>query len=382
MFKPKLLFLNWSLVSPQEIFYREKMALFANYFTCTIIAPVYCQSHLEIIEISGARFIPFLIYSGNSILRNIHTFFKIITVCLKEIKDIDVIISPNPLITGLTTILISKLLKAKSVIEVNGDFQSAFRYGSKGKVNAGLLEVMKDKIAKVIIPFVLKKADMVKLVYSKQLDPLKIKQDSIKKVWFPNFVPIKHFIQSPKNDNRYILLLGFPWYLKGVDILIKAFNKISREIPEYRLKVVGWCPEGREYFEYLAKDNEKIELCDPVYYNEVINLMVNSSVYVLASRTDSSPRVLREAMASKKPIIAANIDGVPELIEDGFNGLLFEKESVDDLSDKLLYIIKNPQLSKVLSENGFEVVQRKFSEQCYIEQYRSLIKEISHTSNS
>lgn len=378
MSKPKILFLNWGLASPLEIIYREKMELFSRNFSCVIISPVYSHSYLDIEEISGASFHPFLIYSGNSILKNMHTFFKIVSICFrkKKILDIDVIISPNPLMTGLTTLLISKMLKSKTIIEVNGDFQSAFKFGKKGEVNANLMGILKGKISRLIIPFVLKRADMVKLVYSRQLLPLKIsRQDCTEKAWFPNFVPINHFIQSPKKDNKYILLLGFPWYLKGVDILIKAFNKVSEKIPEYRLKIVGWCPEGREFFENLAKENDKIDLCDPVYYDDVIKLMTNCSIYVLASRTDSSPRVLREAMASKKPIIASDIDGVPELIKDGFNGLLFEKENVDELAEKLLLLIKDHNFADELAKNGFKFVQENFSEECYMEHYRKMIEK-------
>ncbi|MHA1335553.1 MAG: glycosyltransferase, partial [Promethearchaeota archaeon] len=240
----------------------------------------------------------------------------------------DVIISPNPLLTGIIAIIVARFTNMKTIIEVNGNFNSAFRFD---KLNVSFIYKFKEKIAKKIIPYVLKKADMVKLVYDHQLEPLKLSYKDIKITVFPNFVPISLFLNQKIKDNKYILLLGSPWYLKGVDILIKAFNKISYQFPQYKLKIVGWCPKDREYFETLAKHNPQVELHGPVIYKDVIKLMTECTIYVLASRTDSSPRVLREAMASKKPIIASNVDGVPNIIKDGFNGLLFESENVDDL---------------------------------------------------
>ena len=215
---------------------------------------------------------------------------------------------------------------------------------------------------------------MVKLVYNGQLKPLKFpKEHKIKTISFPNFVPIKFFLESEKTEGKYILLMGYPWYLKGVDVLIKAFNIISDEFPDYSLKIVGWIPEGKEYFINLSKGNPKIELLDPVFYDKVVTYMTNCSLYVLASRTDSSPRVLREAMASKKPIIASNIDGVPDLIKDGYNGLLFKSEDHEDLADKIRRILNDKPFADSLAENGFIHVQKYLSEECYISHYKAMI---------
>jgi glycosyltransferase involved in cell wall biosynthesis len=288
------------------------------------------------------------------------------------------IFSNDPLLTGLISLILGKLINAKVVIEVNGNFESAFKYGSTGKAELTFEEKIKDKLSKHIIRFTLKRADTVKLVSHRQLKPLMDVSDinKIKSFSFPNFVPIQYFMNESPPDKRYVLLVGFPWYLKGVDILIKAFNNITAEFPDLRLKVVGWCPSGRDFFENLTQGNPNIELCNPVPRMEVVKLMNECSLYVLASRTDASPRVLREAMASKKPIIAANIDGIPELVINNYNGILFEKENVDDLTQKMRMILYDKTFADKIAKNGFEYVQRKFSEKIYIKQYKEMIESI------
>ena len=103
--------------------------------------------------------------------------------------------------------------------------------------------------------------------------------------------------------------------------------------------------------------------------------MANCSLYVLASRTDASPRVLREAMACGKPIIASRVDGVPELIKDGYNGLLFEKENYEELANKMRMVLSDKKLALRLGDNGLKYVQENLSEECYIKQYREMIEE-------
>ena len=84
-------------------------------------------------------------------------------------------------------------------------------------------------------------------------------------------------------------------------------------------------------------------------------------------------------MAAKKPIIAANIDGVPELIKDGFNGLLFEKENVDDLAGKIRLLLSDKSLAQRLAQNGYEYVQEHLSERQYITQYKKMVEQVLNT---
>jgi glycosyltransferase involved in cell wall biosynthesis len=85
-------------------------------------------------------------------------------------------------------------------------------------------------------------------------------------------------------------------------------------------------------------------------------------------------------MASKKPIIASNIDGVPDLIKDGYNGLLFKSENHADLADKISLILSDNNLANQLAENGFNYVQKYLSEECYITKYKAMIDDLFNKS--
>jgi len=370
----RLLFLGGGVFFPDAIPTQEKFKALSDGFSGDIIAPVIGST--DVGKIGDYRLTTFTYWKKNSVIRNGYSVISIIILGLMKSwisGRFDAVISPNPLSTGLAGLLISKLTGAKLIIEVNGNFESTFKFGREGQSEITWVDRLKDNLSRALISLNLRHADTVKLVYSQQLAALELEETKIRTIAFPNFVPIGRFLDSKKSDNKYILLIGFPWFLKGVDILIKAFNSISSEFPGYRLKIVGWCPKGREYFQELAKDNPNIDLMDAVEYAQVIELMTGCTLYVLASRTDSSPRVLREAMASKKPIIAANIDGVPDLIKDGYNGFLFESESVIDLASKMRILLSDEDLARKMAENGYKYVQNHLSERVYTDNYKKLI---------
>ena len=87
-----------------------------------------------------------------------------------------------------------------------------------------------------------------------------------------------------------------------------------------------------------------------------------------------------EGFALKKAIIASNVDGIPSLIEDGFNGLLFESEDVKDLENKLRRVLSDKNFAADLAENGYKHVYEKLSVDRYIENYKDMIEKTITTA--
>jgi glycosyltransferase involved in cell wall biosynthesis len=263
----RILYLS-GLGRPASIPFQEKLLHLSNDFSGDMIFAVSKGGkNSDLKEIGNFWLHQYDYIKESTIARNLYTFWMSLYCALKIFysgRRYEVIVSSTPFVTGLAAILLSRLTKAKAVIEINGNFESAYKYDSKDGFGGRLLMRIKDKVSRSWISFVVRKADGVKLVYDRQLEPLGIHATDVKKVFsFANFVPIRRFMEAEKSDRGYVLLLGYPWYLKGVDILIKAFKKISTEFPDLRLKVVGWCPSGREYFEGLADGDSRIELNDP-----------------------------------------------------------------------------------------------------------------------
>jgi glycosyltransferase involved in cell wall biosynthesis len=292
----------------------------------------------------------------------------------------DVIVSYGPYTPSIAAFIVSRLIRAKLIIEVPGHPFNTFSFYQ------GPLPRIKERVARVLVPAMLSRADMVQLRYPDQLVDLPtLKAQRV--AAFPNFVPVSSMRAAwnqptaPADQEPFVLFLGFPWHLKGVDILIRAFLKIADRHPRVRLRIVGHCPDRTPY-ENLAGGHPRVALEKAVFPDQAACLMSRCSLFVLPSRTEAVARVLLEAMGARKPIICSRVGGSPSLIEDGQNGLLFESENVDDLAAKLDRLLADPHLADQLAAEGYRRVFELWSEEKYVQQFKMMIDRLGCPSGS
>jgi len=106
---------------------------------------------------------------------------------------------------------------------------------------------------------------------------------------------------------------------------------------------------------------------------ETKNKMKNCYCLVLPSITEGLPRVIMEAMALGKPVVASRVGGIPDLIQDGQNGFLFEVGNSKELAEKLRILLNNKTLAVEMGKKGQELIQSKFSNEKYISNYLQMI---------
>jgi glycosyltransferase involved in cell wall biosynthesis len=185
------------------------------------------------------------------------------------------------------------------------------------------------------------------LLYPTQLDGVASAHSSAvasKTCVFHDFVPVSQLSPSKKIPQT-ILFVGYPWYLKGVDVLIDAFLGLANDFPDAVLKIVGYCPDDRPWRE-RARYHARVEFLRPMPNVKVAELMSASQIFVLPSRTEAMGRVLLEAMASRSAIVASRVDGIPHYVRDGVDGLLAEPENAPDLEGKLRQLLADPAFAK------------------------------------
>jgi glycosyltransferase involved in cell wall biosynthesis len=164
-------------------------------------------------------------------------------------------------------------------------------------------------------------------------------------------------IQSLKEEmgiaNQFIVLhIGRFTEQKNHKMLIESFKIVNDNYPQSVLLLVG---DG----ELLAEAKQMVntlELSSKVYFlglrtdiPEIINM---ADVFVLTSKWEGFGLVNIEAMAAGKPIVATEVGGVPELVDDGKTGFLVKSGHTDGLAEKILNIIQNSELQKTFSKNA------------------------------
>jgi glycosyltransferase involved in cell wall biosynthesis len=295
--------------------------------------------------------------------------WKALRLVIKKEK-IDLVITYDPLKTGLIGTMICRLIRAKLAPEINGVYTSPAQWIDSPN---NLSTEIKKICYKVIMRYVLKRSDGIRLLYKGQIDSLRevVKGKIIRD--FPCFVPIDNFYNI--RENKEVLFIGFPFKIKGVDILVKAFKIIANDYPAWKLKILGWFPNPKELNE--AIDGHP-QICHhpPVKYNEIPEHIGSCAIFVLPSRSEAMGRVLVEAMAAGKPRIGSNVDGIPTVINDGVDGLLFESENVDDLADKLSILMSNADLRHKLGRAGEIRAKEKFSKEIYFKNLFNFYNEV------
>jgi len=159
-----------------------------------------------------------------------------------------------------------------------------------------------------------------------------------------------------------VLYVGRLTPRKGADLLIHAINKIKDEVSRC---VIAGHGELEQQIKNLIIEyglGEKVEFVGKIQRDEVVELLSRSKTFVLPARSrEPFPKALLEAMAIGTPVISAPVGGIPEMIKDNFNGILFEAGSATALSEKIKLLLKDTELSERLKINGANFVKRNFN---------------------
>lgn len=287
---------------------------------------------------------------------------------------IDVIVCYDPLLTGLVGAFLKIMFGCKLVVEIN---TTDFRVALKLFGGSGIGTKIKIVIGSLISRFTLSSADGIKLLtegHRKTLD-LRYKKKQI--FCYHDFVPTEYFTEAATRMDKYILFVGHPFYLKGVDTLVKAFEMVSDQFPDFELRLIGHLLE-QEAMRYLGTWHPRVKFVKAMPYDETRQHFLDCYCFVLPSRTEGLPRVLIEAMASGKPVIGSKVGGIPDLIEDGSNGFLVESGNVDDLAKKLARLLGDQELAYKMGQKSKRLVKEKFSSEKYVQQFHKMIAEIQY----
>jgi len=144
---------------------------------------------------------------------------------------------------------------------------------------------------------------------------------------------------------------------KGFDDLIRVYKELYKKNKDLKLKIVGDGPEKELLNSIIIKENlsDNIELCGFRNKDEISRLMLQSSLYLMTSHTESFGLVLLEAESYGIPIIAFDsAQGANEIIENGKNGFLIKDRNMHEMAQKSLTLLNDFNLRKMIGKNGKE----------------------------
>ncbi len=163
--------------------------------------------------------------------------------------------------------------------------------------------------------------------------------------------------ETKSNENGYIAFLGrIDPYMKGLDVLIKAFSILTKE--KITLRIAGTGPQKNiDLLKKMTKDlglNEKVDFIGRISEEEKRTFLQNCRFMVMPSRFEGWGISAIEAAACGKAVIASNIPGLKDAVKDNETGILVEKENVEELADAILKLNNDIELRKTLGKSARE----------------------------
>jgi glycosyltransferase involved in cell wall biosynthesis len=176
----------------------------------------------------------------------------------------------------------------------------------------------------------------------------------------------------------YLLCIAMHNEKKGLDVLLRAFALMQGVPLPYKLVLVGDGPL-RGDLESLALSlgiQHKVAFLGRQGRTQVAKLIQGCEVFVLPSRSEPFGIVLTEAMACQKPVVATTVGGIPEIIQDGTDGILVEPDNPDALAEALLNVLQNQALRLSIAHSGYMTVVKKFSSEKTGASYEALFTDL------
>lgn len=147
--------------------------------------------------------------------------------------------------------------------------------------------------------------------------------------------------------------------LYNIQCILRAFQKVQTELPDATLTLVGDGSEHQNLTQLVdTMGLHNVTFTGKVANNDIYTLLGQADIMLSSPTVDNMPVSLLEAMNAGLLAISSRVGGVPYMIKNGSNGLLFESNNHDELAKKMLWAIENQAVAKTLIQQAYRSVNQ------------------------
>jgi glycosyltransferase involved in cell wall biosynthesis len=222
---------------------------------------------------------------------------------------------------------------------------------------------------KLLMPMVYKNAKVILLSWHLYFDIEKVvPKENV--LICPNGIDVEDFgqIVGREKENRvpHLLFLSNLMESKGVFVLLDALKILVGKGLSFYCDFVGGETKDIDGERFILEVNRR-ELGGFVIYNglkygsEKERYFVDADIFIHPTYNDCFPLVLLEAMQHGLPCITTSEGGIPDMVQDGVNGIICERQNAESLAAAIEKLLLNPELRKQMGQKGFEIFNQKFT---------------------
>jgi glycosyltransferase involved in cell wall biosynthesis len=188
-------------------------------------------------------------------------------------------------------------------------------------------------------------------------------------------------------DPLTILIVGGMNERKDPFTLLWAVAELRRSIPAVRVRIAGRIPSS-EFGERLTAFIGNHDLDENVQFLGALNqpalaeAYASSALTALSSRQETSPAVLMEAMAARRPVVATDVGGVREIVADGESGLITPAGDAEALAAAIGRVLSDPHQAHAMGERGRALAERGYRRTLIGRQYVDLLARLASPPKS
>ena len=199
-----------------------------------------------------------------------------------------------------------------------------------------------------------------------------------KKIVNPN---LKKTLDIPKGV-VVLTTIGFNIRIKGFDILVKSIqslmdsNRLKNDIIVLVIGISENSEDSNSLRQLIAEAGLNRKIMSLGIRNDINDILNISDIYLQPSRTEGLSLSIMEALNYSLPVIGTRVGGIPEIVHEGENGYLFEKENVEELADRIEILVNNREVREMMGRKS-KVISSRFTLADGVEKLAS----IYHQSN-
>jgi len=382
----RILYIHTTLLPPPLDSRTDRYFLLSKTMDGDVLHPVWFKSGEEVeaefgpgsypVHVTGRfRYHWFLAYNYSPPWRRLAMFWFYIRmgVRLHRERAFDCIVAYSHMTPGLMGAIVKLFTGAKLIIEVATTPELA--YLTEHPQPTFLNRVM-NLYSDVCLHLSMWLCNRVHLLYPSQLDKYPLLR-GVRRSVFHEFVSVSAMPAHHESADRYVLLVGAPWYLKGADLLIEAFLRLAPDFPDVKLKLLGHFPD-RAPLEALTGGSTRVVILKAIPPPEARPIISQCEILVQPSRAEGMGRVLVEGMAAGVPVIGSDAGGIPYILRDGESGFIVPGGDPKGLEARMRELLLDKELRKRMGAKGYATAHTELNEQVYVERFTEMVDAAIH----
>lgn len=225
-------------------------------------------------------------------------------------------------------------------------------------------------------------SDAVRVKYPKWQQSLFTKK--IQKVYngakldrFAGIKPVRDAL-GLQPEHIAIAIVGSITHRKGHDRVLNVFPKLAEQFPQLRLLIVGDVSGSQDDSAFLnsLKNIDHPQIIRTGFRNDMPEVMQSIDVLLIPSRHEGMGQVTVQAMACGKPVIGSNTGGIPEVVDHGHTGFVFDTET--ELAEQITRLCQDAQLRQSMGKAGLERTYQYFDRDQQMEKVVNELVSLTH----